>query len=130
MDQDYSKLKYLDLKKLCRERDLESVGKKVELIKRLEEDDEKYKLEDGEMFIFVKTLFGSVYTFRMLKEQTIMDLKKEISSKLNYKIEKIRLHSHQFDANGQLTTVPTDDNKNFVEQGIYNESTLLLHLRF
>lgn len=127
--EDYSKLKYSELKELCKDRNLNSTGKKVVLIKRLEEDDDKYKLKDGEIEVYAKTIMCMCYTFKIMKDRTILDLKHMIADKLNRAVDDIRLNIYGLDDDGNTILVPVDDNKTFIDQNIYNGSSFELSFR-
>ncbi len=137
---DYSKMKYSKLKKNLRHRGLDSVGKKVDLIKRLEEDDAKYKpANENELILNVKTMMGMWYTIRIGKHASLLDLKKAIMNKSFAEINRQTLYHLREDGvvemgdrvypDGKIGKLLKDDDKSLDDLGIWNNSFFDLYVR-
>lgn len=71
----YSSQSYAQLKQLCRERDLENKGKKVDLVDRLKKYDAKLETDRKRFKVYIKTMMGSCYTIYIEKTATVLELK-------------------------------------------------------
>jgi len=131
---DYSKLKYSKLKKMCKDRNLDSKGTKIDLITRLDIYNGKLvTTKDNELILFVRTLMGAIYTINIDENKTFQDLKRLVSYKRDIPMRGITLmyYAYQIDDNDEshATLVKLDENKTLKEQGVINETTFELTVK-
>lgn len=137
MDNDYSKKSFTELKQLLRDRGMESTGKKVDLIQRLQDKDIKDAENAKRSKVFVKTLVGSCYTIYIDSSNTILELKKLIEEKNGCPPAKQLLYFLCYDKpnmgdmmypNG-TTGKRTNDEDTLSSLGAHNESFFNLEIR-
>lgn len=134
---DYSKTSFNDLKQLLRDRHLETKGKKIDLIERLQDDDKRIEEESKKFKVYVKTLVGSFYTIFIEPSSTILELKNKIKEKNGCPPDKQKLYflcrgvSQLGDIKYPDGTVgkATNDIDTLSALGVQNESFFSLQIR-
>ena len=129
-------MSYKKLKEMASYRDLTSTGKKVDIIKRLREYDEKLTKKLGEIFVHVRTLSGSWYDIKINKHSMGLQLKEELSKKTGIPIIKMRLYQkiNETFQEGEEEYYNTrneliDEDKTLVDQGMNFDSFCNLEIK-
>ena len=127
-----------ELKQELRNRGLPVSGNKAELIDRLTKDDEKKSRDSS---VFVKTMMGTCITINISLFESGAELRRKISEKVVAPPEKmiLRVKStgepkigdvQMMSMGSRETWILLRDDLTLIEQGIYNESTLTLQIKF
>lgn len=134
-----------ELKDMLKQRRQKTSGKKIDLIERLNADDnlkeeerDNLKEEERNRFkVFIKTITGSFHTVYIAQDQTILDLKNKIDEIINCPINKQILY-YLCNEKQQIGDIlypdgtigkKTKDNQTLLSLGVNNESFFYLHAK-
>jgi Ubiquitin family len=134
---DYSKKSFTELKQLLRDRSQSTIGKKIDLVQRLQENDIKREEEAKRFKVYIKTLVGSYYTIYPERDSTILELKQKIEEKNGTPVKQQVLFFLCRDKPQLGDTIypdgtigkKTNDEDTFLSLGVQKESYFYLNLR-
>lgn len=137
---DYTKYQYQSVKSLkgeLKKRGLKVSGKKIELVERLEQDDEIRFRVDGIITVFAKTMMGTFYDININKDATGLQLKMKIADKLGINPDKVTIYANILTDNplpgdvvyGDICRRKMKDEKTLADQEVFHESTVNIHTR-
>ena len=135
---EYTTKSFNELKQLLKEKGLSTIGKKVDLIERLNEHDKQIEADKKRFKVYVKTLVGAWYPIYIESSSTIAELKDKINEKSGCPPRAQLLYLTCYDKpqigdvtyqNGTTGKMIIDDTKTLSDYGAMNESIFNLHMR-